>query len=92
MKWTERQIQALVKGVFRSWKTGELVEFKSSEEKAFKKALEIVKEEFKKEKDLEKEVNQLMDDLEIKNPGSFERYKMFPLLKRQLAKQKGLIL
>ena len=92
MKWTEKQIQSLVKSMFKSWKDQDLVQFKVSEDKAFEKAISLIKEEFQKERDLEGEVNKLMDDLELKNPGSFERYKMFPLLKKRLAKEKGLVL
>jgi len=41
---------------------------------------------------LDVEVNRLMDDLERQNPGEFQRFKMFPLLKKRLAKEKGIIL
>jgi hypothetical protein len=34
----------------------------------------------------------MMDDLERQNPGGFQRFKMFPMLKRRLAKEKGIIL
>ncbi|MGI9548977.1 MAG: DUF507 family protein [Bdellovibrionales bacterium] len=50
----------------------------------------LIQENFQKEKELEEEVHKMMDDLE--NQGhSFERHKMYPELKRQLAKKRGFI-
>jgi hypothetical protein len=46
----------------------------------------------RKESDLDHEVNRMMDELERQNPGEFQRYKMFPMLKKRLAKEKGIIL
>ena len=44
---------------------------------------------FQIEKDLTQEVYKMMEDLESQGH-QFERYKMFPMLKKQLAKKKGL--
>ncbi len=44
------------------------------------------------EKLLDQEVEAMMDQLEKQNPGGFQRYKMFPLLKKRLATQKGFVL
>ncbi len=65
---------------------------KTTEDKVAKRAAELIAAEFQKEKDLDHEVHKMMDDLERQNPNSFERGKMFPMLKKRLAKQKGLIL
>ena len=51
----------------------------------------LVTKDFEREEALDKEVLSLMDQLE-KEGHNFERYKMFPLLKKQLAKQKGIVL
>ena len=51
----------------------------------------LIVKNFEQEKELDREVQALMDDLE-KQGHSFERYKMFPLLKKKLAKEKGIIL
>lgn len=91
-KWTNKQIELLVSSVLNTWKEQDLLEFKSSEPVVFKRAKELIENEFHKEKLLEDEVYQMMDDIEKKQMGPFDRLKMFPLLKRRLAKEKGLIL
>ena len=58
----------------------------------FKRAVAIVNDDFRKEDELDREVNKMLDDLERKNPGEFQRFKMFPMLKKRLAKEKGMIL
>ena len=55
-------------------------------------ALAIIKADYNRERELDQEVNKMMDDLERKNPGEFQRYIMFPMLKKRLAKEKGIIL
>ena len=92
MRMTDKQVQRLVHFVFKSLKDSETVEFKQKEDQVFERAVTIIKEELQKEVALDREVNAMMDDLERQNPGSFERYKMFPLLKKRLAKEKGMVL
>lgn len=50
-----------------------------------------VRDNFEQETSLTEEVYQMMEDLE-KQGHSFERHKMFPILKGQLAKKKGFVL
>ena len=57
-----------------------------------RRAVELVAADFARERQLDEEVNKMMDDLERQNPGSFQRYKMFPLLKKRLAQEKGIVL
>lgn len=92
MRMTDKQVQRLVHFVFKSLKDSENVEFKQKEDQVFDRAVAIIKEELQREVALDREVNAMMDDLERQNPGSFERYKMFPLLKKRLAKEKGMVL
>ncbi len=82
----------MVRKVFENLKMQNLIEFKDPEDKVFKRAIELVQAEYKKEADLDREVHAMLDDLERKNPGEFERYKMFPMLKKRLAKEKKVIL
>ena len=83
---SNKQMQRMVKLVLDELKEHNVVTFKDKEEKVFIRAIELIKNDFAKE------VNQMMDDLERQNPGSFQRYKMFPLLKKRLAKEKGIVL
>jgi len=92
MMMTDKQIQRMVKLVFDELKEHNVVTFKEKEEQVYQRALNLVKNDFLHEKDLDEEVNKMMDDLERQNPGSFQRYKMFPLLKKRLAKEKGIVL
>ena len=67
------------------------IKLKQSEEDVRKRMEQTIQENFEQERKLLQEVYQMMEDLE--NQGhTFERQKMFPLLKAQLAKKKGVIL
>ena len=92
MKLNKIQVDRLVRKIFEELKKQDLMQFKESEEKVFKRAVAIVEQDYAREAELDREVNRMIDDLERKNAGEFERYKMFPLLKRKLAKDKGIIL
>lgn len=92
MALSNKQIDRLVKLVFKELKDQNLITFKAKESQAFERAVQLVKSDFDKEKQLDAEVHRMMDDLEQQNPGEFQRYKMFPLLKKRLAKEKGIIL
>lgn len=92
MKMSEKQTKRMVKLVLDELKEHNVITFKDKEQQVFLRAIALVDNDFAKERDLDLEVNDMMDDLERKNPGAFERYKMFPLLKKRLAKEKGIVL
>ena len=92
MKLNDKQIQRLVTTVFKDLKAKDLIQFKQKEDKVYDRAEEIVRADYHREVLLDEEVNKMMDQLERQNPGQFERYKMFPMLKKRLAKEKGIIL
>lgn len=92
MKWTQNQIHHLVETIFKHWKKNHIVSFKEDEKKVFERAVAIIKQEFQKESDLDREVNRRLDELEQSNPGEFQRHKMFPMLKQKLAKEKKVVL
>ncbi|MGE4133618.1 MAG: DUF507 family protein [Bdellovibrionales bacterium] len=93
MKVTEKQMRRMAEAIFRGLKEQKVIEqFKDKEENVLNRATAIIKADFDREMALDREVNRMMDDLERQNPGEFQRFKMFPLLKRRLAKEKGIIL
>lgn len=92
MKLTSVQIDRIVRKIIDELKEQKLIVFKSPEDKVFRRAAELIKGDFDREAQLDREVNKMLDDLERSNPGGFERYKMFPMLKKRLAKEKGIIL
>jgi hypothetical protein len=92
MKLTPLQMQKLVEKVFEAWKNSNIVVFKDSEKKAFDAAVEVVKKDYLAETMLDQDVNKMLDQLERTNAGEFQRYKMFPILKQKLAKERKVIL
>lgn len=92
MKLTPPQMQALAEKVLGQWKESKLVHLKADEKLILEKILSVIRSELQKEADLEKEVNMMLDRLERTNSGEFERYKMYPMLKQKLAKDKKVIL
>ena len=82
----------MVSYIVTELKTQKIITLKVDESQVLQRALEVVKGDFQRETQLDMQVNKMMDDLERQNPGGFERYKMFPLLKKRLAKEKGIIL
>lgn len=91
MKITKIQMNQLSRVVIDELKASNQIVFKAPEEKVYQKAFELVQQEFQKEEELDREVYAMMDELEKSN-ADFERYKMFPLLKKRLAKEKGVVL
>lgn len=92
MKVTEKQFKAMASAILESLKKNNIIEFKEKEDSVLQRAIDIIKADFQREAELDIAVNKMMDDLERQNPGGFERYKMFPLLKKRLAKEKGIVL
>jgi hypothetical protein len=92
MKLTTNQIQRLVEKIFNQWKQQNVVQFKADEKVVLDKTVEILKADYQKINDLEKEVHKMLDQLEKTNGGEFERYKMYPLIFKKLAKDKKVIL
>jgi hypothetical protein len=92
MKISEKQMKRMADAILKGLKEQKVVQFKDKEESVLERATSIIRADFHREAELDQEVNRMMDDLESKNPGEFQRFKMFPLLKRRLAKEKGIIL
>jgi len=78
--------------VFKEVSTTESLEVHFEKEKFKSLVTAVLKQNLEAEKELDQSVNDMMDTLEKQNPGGFERYKMFPLLKKKLAEQKGFVL
>lgn len=92
MKLTPLQMQKLVEKVFEAWKSQNMVTFKADEKKVFERAMAALKEEYQREADLDREVNKMLDELERTHSGEFQRFKMYPILKQKLAKERKVIL
>lgn len=89
---TPLQIQKLAEKVFQAWKGQNVASFKVDEKKVLERMILAVKEDYEREAELERDVHKMLDQLERTNSGEFERYKMYPLLKQKLAKERKIIL
>lgn len=92
MKLTDKQIQRLVRLTLGELQSQNVITYRAKESDVAERACAIVRADFHRESQLDMEVNKMMDDLERQNQGEFQRYKMFPMLKKRLAKEKGIIL
>lgn len=85
-------MQKVVEKIFEHWKKQGVVTFKDDEKKVFARALDALKGDYQREAELDKDVMNMLDQLEKTNSGEFQRYKMFPILKQKLAKERKFIL
>ncbi len=92
MKLSNQQIQTLANQILSHWKASHYLRLKADEKKIIERITQCIQAEFQKEADLEKDVNKMLDDLERSHGGEFQRYKMYPLLKAKLAKERKVIL
>ncbi len=92
MKLTTLQLQAIATKVLDSWKKQNVIVFKEDEKKVLNRMVDALKVDYQKELDLEADVNKMLDQLEKTNSGEFQRYKMYPLIRKQLAKERKIIL
>lgn len=92
MKLTPLQIQKLAEKIVSTWKAQNLVTFKVDEPKVVERIVVAIRADYDREAELDREVNKMLDQLERSHQGQFERYKMYPLLKQKMAKEKKVIL
>jgi hypothetical protein len=92
MKLKIPEINRVTRAVIDRLKAKGLITFKKPEAEVLEFAVQLVLQDQGKEDDLILEVNRMLDTLEKQNPGSFDRHKMFNLLKQKLAKDKGIVL
>jgi len=92
MQWTPGLFRYLARLLIEEWKKHNLVEWKADEDTIVSHIHHILLEDLSREKALEEEVNKMLDKLEKTHSGQFDRYKMYPLLKKKMAKEKGIIL
>lgn len=92
MKLSPNQMNKIAVEVFKEVSATDKLEVNLDKEKFKSIISNVLKQNIEDEKVLDQSVNDMMDTLEKQNPGGFERYKMFPLLKKKLAEQKGFVL
>ncbi len=90
MRWTQNLSQYLSQILLREWEKAKLPKWQAGEVADY--IHHILSADLNKEKEVEKEVEIMLDNLEKSHAGQFERYKMYPLLKKKIAEKKGVIL
>lgn len=91
MKWNELIGLRISELVLKYILQDDRIQLKQGEEIIRKRIEQKVQDNFKQEKELLQEVYKMIEDLESQGH-VFERQKMFPLLRAQLAKKKGIVL
>ncbi len=92
MRLNSFQIESLSKKVLSYLEEKHLVTFREGKEKALKKTIETLQNDYDEEKQLETEVNSALDRLEKQGTEGFDRHKMFKMMKKKMADEKGIIL
>lgn len=90
MRWTRYHNSWLARNLVKELQDKSFVDFLKEPQALVKEAERILSEEFQREQDLEKEVQKMLNDLEQEN--SFDRQKMYSMLKKKLAEKKGMVL
>ncbi len=91
MRLSQNQIQRIVHHLFREIKSSSTTNIKVTEDIIKATILAVIQTNIEDEAKLDQLVEGMMDQLERQN-ADFQRYKMFPLLKKKLADQRGFIL
>ena len=92
MKLNQNQIDSLVRRVLLGVESKKLVTFNKNKEAILKQGREILLKDYEKETQLEHEVMGMLDQLEREQTDQFERHKMFKMLKKKVADEKGFVL
>jgi len=89
MDWNELRALRISEWLIKELESDQRVQIKNSKEALREEIEQELKKQFQVEKKLTEEVFQMMDQLESQGH-QFDRQKMFPVLKKQLAKKKGI--
>lgn len=92
MRLNSFQIESLCKKILNTLEEKDAVQFREGKDPALKKAIELVQADFDREKQLEEEVNRMIDDLERQQTEGFNRHQMFRMMKKKVAEEKGIVL
>ena len=92
MKPKEKALHLLAKTLCKTWSEQGALIFKVDEDKILSMILATLKADQEAEAELDSAVHQQLDELERTHGGEFDRYRMFPLLKKKMAEERGFIL
>ena len=92
MRLTNIQVERMVRRVLHDLQERKLLIFKTKEDAVVATAVKAVLASMDREKDLDSEARMMVEKLEKQNAEPFDRHKMFLLIKKKLAKDRGIIL
>jgi len=92
MKMTQNHIESLVRRVLLELEKKKHVVFNKSREAVLNKGKEIINGDFQREGELDNEIRRMLDDIEENQTDQFERHRMFNMLKKKVAEERGFIL
>lgn len=88
MDWNELRALRISEWIIKELESDKRIELKEDRDSIRKDIEQEIKKHFQAEKNLTEEVYQMMEQLEAQGH-QFERQKMLPILKKQLAQKKG---
>ena len=92
MRLKKEQVQKIGELILKGLKDKKLATFKISEEKVLNRILEIITKDLRVETDLEDEVRRLMEQYKAQiEAGHVDYQKMFQMIKKQLIKERNLV-
>lgn len=91
MRLREPQIKQLCQKLLLSLRSFQLINLKRSEALALKRMVEIFAAELRVEDDINKETERLMQQYASKMGSSFDKERMFQMIKKQLMKDRGVV-
>lgn len=92
MKMTQNHIESLVRRVLLELEKKKLVTFNKTKEAVLNRGKEIINADYEREAVLEQEIMRMLDDIEKQQTDQFERHRMFKMLKKKVAEERGIIL
>ncbi len=92
MRLKEYQVRLSCQKLLHGLRAKQLIVLKKSEGECQKKMEELFIKELRAEEEINREAEKLLAQYETRSGGELDRQKMFQLIKRQLAKDRGFIL
>lgn len=92
MRLKEFQVKQICQKLLHSLRAKQLIVLKRSEQQILSKMEEIFIKDLRVEDEINREAEKLLDQYEQKMGTNIDRHKMFLMIKKQLVKQKGVVI
>lgn len=92
MRLSEFQVKLICQKVILALKAKHLVSFKKPEQDVLNKMVEIFIKDLKVEDDINREAEKILAQYEAQMGDKIDRQKMFQMIKKQLVKDKGVVI